>query len=47
MSDKTSENIYSEQRIGVFVDVQTMYYSARNISKATVNFNSILTEAVI
>ena len=46
MSDKTSENIYREQRVGVFVDVQNMYYSARNIYKAKVNFKTILKEAV-
>ena len=46
MSDKTGENIYREQRVGVFVDVQNMYYSARNIYKAKVNFKTILKEAV-
>lgn len=46
MGDKTSENIYREQRVGVFVDVQNMYYSARNIYKAKVNFKTILKEAV-
>ena len=46
MSDKKSENIYKEQRVGVFVDVQNMYYSARNIYKAKVNFKTILKEAV-
>jgi uncharacterized LabA/DUF88 family protein len=46
MSDKTKENIYREQRVGVFVDVQNMYYSARNIYKAKVNFKTLLNEAV-
>jgi len=34
------------QRVGVFVDVQNLYYSARNIYNARVNFNSILEAAV-
>ncbi len=35
-----------DQRIGVFVDVQNLYYSARNIYGSRVNFNEILKEAV-
>ena len=35
-----------EQRVGVFVDVQNMYYSARNLYNAKVNFTSILKTAV-
>ncbi len=34
------------QRVGVFVDVQNMYYSAKNLYKSKVNFKAILTEAV-
>lgn len=34
------------QRIGVFVDVQNLYYSARNIYNSRVNFNEILHSAV-
>lgn len=34
------------QRVGVFVDVQNMYYSARNIYNARVNFSKILETAV-
>lgn len=34
------------QRIGVFVDVQNLYYSARNIYGARVNFSKILEFAV-
>ncbi|MBW2999627.1 NYN domain-containing protein [Candidatus Woesearchaeota archaeon] len=37
---------HSGQRVGVFVDVQNMYYSAKNLYKAKVNFNAILREAV-
>lgn len=34
------------QRVGVFVDVQNMYYSARFAYNAKVNFKAILSEAV-
>src|SRR6266481_6175772 len=34
------------QRVGVFVDVQNLYYSARNIYNARVNFAEILKAAV-
>lgn len=46
MTEKTVSNMYKEQRIGVFVDVQNMYYSARYLYKAKVNFKAILKEAV-
>jgi uncharacterized LabA/DUF88 family protein len=35
-----------DQRVAVFVDVQNLYYSARNIYNARINFNEILKEAV-
>lgn len=35
-----------EQRVGVFVDVQNMYYSAKFIYNAKVNFKALLQEAV-
>lgn len=38
--------IMKEQRIGVFVDVQNMYYSARNLYNAKVDFSAILKRAV-
>ncbi len=37
---------HKAQRVGVFVDVQNMYYSAKNMYNAKVNFKSILNEAV-
>lgn len=37
---------YSEQRVGVFVDVSNMYYSARVMYKKKVNFQAILKEIV-
>ncbi len=38
--------INKEQRVGVFVDVQNMYYSARALYDARVNFKEILKETV-
>jgi uncharacterized LabA/DUF88 family protein len=35
-----------DQRVGVFVDVQNLYYSARNLYNARVKFNEVLNEAV-
>lgn len=35
-----------EQRVGVFVDVQNLYYSAKNIYSTKVSFREILKEAV-
>lgn len=37
---------HPDQRVGVFVDVQNMYYSAKNLYGAKVNFNNILKTAV-
>jgi len=37
---------HKDQRVGVFVDVQNMYYSARNLFGARVNFGEILNKAV-
>ena len=36
----------ADQRVGVFVDVQNLYYSARNIYSARVKFNEVLDSAV-
>lgn len=33
---------HPEQRVGVFVDIQNMYYSAKNIYNSKVNFGEIL-----
>jgi len=38
--------INKEQRVGVFVDVQNLYYSAKNLYKAKVNFAHVLKDAV-
>lgn len=37
---------YSSQRIGVFVDVQNLYYSARAMYEKRVNFAALLEDAV-
>jgi uncharacterized LabA/DUF88 family protein len=34
------------QRVGVFIDTQNLYHSAKNLYKARVNFGNILEEAV-
>jgi len=36
----------AEQRVGLFVDVQNFYYTARNVYNARVNFTNILKDAV-
>jgi uncharacterized LabA/DUF88 family protein len=41
-----SAGLYKEQRVGVFVDVQNLYYSAKFIHKAKVNFKTLLREAI-
>ena len=46
MPKKASSNLYRQQRVGVFVDVQNLYYSAKHIYKSKVNFNAVLKEAV-
>ncbi len=37
---------HKDQRVGVFVDVQNMYYSAKNLYSSYVNFGKVLEEAV-
>lgn len=37
---------HPEQRVGVFVDVQNMYHSAKNLYNSRVNFKEVLKEAV-
>ncbi|MFA7245007.1 MAG: NYN domain-containing protein [Candidatus Magasanikbacteria bacterium] len=37
---------HPEQRVGVFIDVQNMYYSAKNLFNKKVNFGNIVKEAV-
>src|SRR3989304_5702228 len=37
---------HKDQRVGVFIDTQSLYHSARNLYKARVNFGAVLKEAV-
>ncbi len=37
---------HKDQRVGVFIDTQNMYYSARNIFHRKVNFKNIVLDAV-
>lgn len=37
---------HKEQRVGVFVDVQNMYYSAKNLYQAKVDFGKVLSSGV-
>jgi len=37
---------HPDQRVGVFIDVQNMYYSAKNLFSAKVSFGNIVKEAV-
>lgn len=39
-------NIYKEQRVGVFIDIQNLYYSSKHLYKKKVNFKTVLDEAV-
>lgn len=42
----SSSGRFPQQRVGVFVDVQNMYYSARALHNKKVNFAALLEEAV-
>jgi uncharacterized LabA/DUF88 family protein len=37
---------HKEQRVGVFVDVQNMYYSAKNLYSAKVDYSKVLDQAI-
>lgn len=37
---------HKEQRVGVFIDTQNLYHSARNLYKGRVNFGAVLRDAV-
>lgn len=42
----TAPGQFPQQRVGVFVDIQNMYYTARSLFSKKVNFGNILREAV-
>jgi uncharacterized LabA/DUF88 family protein len=46
LPSKTKPIGHKDQRIGVFVDAQNMYHSARSLYKAHVNFKEVLEAAV-
>lgn len=37
---------HTEQRVGVFIDTQNLYHSAKNLYRARVNFGNVLKDAV-
>ena len=37
---------HPEQRVGVFIDAQNLYHSAKNLYRANVNFGAVLKEVV-
>ena len=37
---------HAEQRVGVFIDTQNLYHSAKNLYKARVDFGSVLNDSV-
>ena len=37
---------HKEQRVGIFIDAQNLYHSAKNIYKARVNFGNVLKDAL-
>lgn len=39
--------IHNDQRVGVYVDVQNMYYSAKNLYSSKVDFSKLLDSAVM
>lgn len=39
--------IHKDQRVGVFVDVQNMYYSAKNLYNSKVDFKKVLDKASV
>ncbi|MCX6781753.1 MAG: NYN domain-containing protein [Candidatus Magasanikbacteria bacterium] len=46
LNKKSNPLKHPDQRVGVFIDVQNMYYSAKNLFSAKVNFGNILIEGV-
>jgi uncharacterized LabA/DUF88 family protein len=40
------EQMHQDQRVGVFVDVSNMYYSAKNLHNAKVDFGKVLSVSV-
>lgn len=45
-ASKNNPVIHKEQRVAVFIDVQNLYHSAKNLYGAKVNFREVLNKAV-
>lgn len=45
-AEDLSSELMKHQKVGVFVDAQNMYHSAKNLYKARVDFSQILQQAV-
>jgi uncharacterized LabA/DUF88 family protein len=37
---------HKSQRVGIFIDTQNLYHSAKNLYKAKVNFGNVVKEAL-
>ena len=37
---------HKNQRVGIFIDTQNLYHSAKNLYKSKVNFGTVLKEAL-
>ncbi len=40
------KSLYKQQRVGIFIDVQNLYYSAKHLYKAKVNYNEVMRAAL-
>lgn len=45
-TEETASELMKHQKVGVFVDAQNMYHSAKNLYKARLNFREVLKRAV-
>lgn len=46
LTENVSLELMKHQKVGVFVDAQNMYHSAKNLYKSRVNFTEILQQAI-
>src|SRR3989344_497129 len=44
--NETSFTIHPHQRVGIFIDVQNIYHSAKNLFQARVNFQELIKTAL-
>ena len=38
--------VHKDQRVGIFIDIQNLYHSAKNLYNARVNFQEVLKSAI-